>query len=241
MFMQSHLKLSINPNFRHQMVEIGVEKTKVFVIDDFLLDLNPLLNYAYEYAQFSNEKTTSYPGVRAELPSVYSQVVMDFLAPLFERIYQVPRELTMTLKAAKYSQVSLIEDELQERHCLPHYDSIKPHYFAVLHYINPGDFGGTSFFHHKPTGFENIRAGQKEEYLQSATDFLKKHSGTFYQQYFTRSDLQYDCTATLGYRQNRLLVYPGSILHSVAIDPLKDISSNVKVGRLTANMFIDFE
>ncbi|WP_158968345.1 DUF6445 family protein [Paraglaciecola sp. L3A3] len=239
--MESNLKLTINPNFRHQMLQVGVEKTRVFVIDDFLLDLNPLLNNAHQKTCFSPEKVTAYPGIRTELPVAYTELVGDFLKPLFERVYQVPSELNYRLKAGKYSQISLIEDELEEKHCLPHYDSVNPHYFAVLHYINPGEFGGTSFYHHKPTGFENIYQSRKVEYLQSVTDHLKAHSGTFYQQYFVKSDGHFDCSGTIGYQQNRMLVYPGSLLHSAVINPVNDISSNVKVGRLTANMFIDFE
>lgn len=223
------------------MLEVGSEKTRIFVIDDFLTALNPLLNHAHQEANFCLEQVTSYPGIRAELPDSYTQLVSEFLLPLFQRVYQVPVESSLILKAGKYSQVSLIEDELQERHCLPHYDSVKPHYFAVLHYLNSGVFGGTSFFHHKPTGFETINQARKTSYLQSVTDFLKAHTGTFFQQYFIQGDHQYDCTKTIEYKQNRLVVYPSSLLHSPAIKPSKDISCDVKEGRLTANMFIDFE
>ena len=41
-------------------------------------------------------------------------------------------------------------------------------------------------------------------------------------------------------RFNRLVVYPGSLLHSACIHPVRSLSSDPRQGRLTVNTFYDF-
>ena len=44
----------------------------------------------------------------------------------------------------------------------------------------------------------------------------------------------------IDYRPNRLVVYPGCLLHSGLVNPVIDVDSNPRTGRLTANIFVDF-
>ena len=124
---------------------------------------------------------------------------------------------------------------------MPHFDSNNPHYLAAMHYLNPGDFGGTSFYRHRPTGYENITASRRENFIHSAQEHLATIGGRPPQRYVDGSDEHFERLKSLPYRQNRLLVYPGTLLHSGNIDPSRDISDDPRTGRLTANLFIDFE
>jgi hypothetical protein len=110
----------------------------------------------------------------------------------------------------------------------------------MLHYLNEGDFGGTGFYRHRPTGFENITAVRKSAYLESAQQYINKQ-GNPEQQYFTKSTAHYELIHKVEYKPNRLVIYPATILHSAFIDdPERDVSKNPKTGRLSANFFIDF-
>lgn len=110
-----------------------------------------------------------------------------------------------------------------------------------MHYLNPGEFGGTGLYRHKPTGYENITVDRVEGYLQSARSFVDQQ-GQVKPKYFTESTEHYELIEKLDYQQNRLVIYPGSLLHSGYIDDCsRDLSSDPKTGRLTANFFIYFE
>ena len=61
------------------------------------------------------------------------------------------------------------------------------------------------------------------------------------QHYFTHSTNHFELIHKVDYKPNRLVIYPATILHSAFIDdPKRDVCSNPKIGRLSANFFIDF-
>ena len=58
--------------------------------------------------------------------------------------------------------------------------------------------------------------------------------------YIQASTDHYELIEEIEYQQNRLIVYPGNLLHSGLIQAGRDVSWDPSVGRLTANLFIDF-
>ena len=231
----------ISPAAESQTVTVGSEQTPIHMVDSLLVDLDPIIHQACTSAVFRPEDRTKYPGVRAELPSDYARVVLSFIAPTLRDLYRVPSSLRPTLKAGYFSLVSRTAEQLSPLQCMPHFDSHEPYYIAVMHYLNPGDFGGTSFYRHRPTGYENITAARRAGFIQSAQHHLATHGGRPAQRYIDGSDDHFERLESLPYRQNRLLVYPGTLLHSGNIDPTRDISQDPRTGRLTANLFINFE
>lgn len=234
-------ELKISPTATSQTVTVGSEQTPVHVVDGLLVDLDPIIHQACTSADFRPEDRTKYPGVRAELPSDYARAVLSYIAPTLRDLYRVPSGLRPMLKAGYFSLVSRTAEQLSPLQCMPHFDSHEPHYIAVMHYLNPGDFGGTSFYRHRPTGYENITAARRVGFIQSAQHYLATHGGRPAQRYIDGSDDHFERLESLPYRQNRLLVYPGTLLHSGNIDPTRDISQDPRTGRLTANLFINFE
>ena len=232
--------ISHNPNMTTRILPVGREKTQLVVIDDYLQNIDILRQHALEHGRFELEKQSYYPGIRAAMVNDDVRCLVHHLSPLFYRFYAIPKDLKAKIKLARFSQISLQEDELNEGQVMPHYDSTFPYYFAVMLYINQGDFGGTSFYRHRPTGYENIVSDTKQHYLQEVTKYLQTNPKDFIQQYFVGSDGQYEFLATVPYKSNRLLIYPGTLLHSASINAQNDIESNVTKGRLTANLFIEF-
>ena len=160
---------------------------------------------------------------------------------IFYKIFQVPNQLTLYPQNGSYSLITKQEKEMDSLQCIPHFDNNNTFSFAMLHYLNDGDFGGTGFYRHKPTGFENITEGRKAEYLESAQQYMATH-GSPKKSYFTESTDHYELIHKIDYKPNRLVIYPATILHSAFIDnPQHDVCTNPKTGRLSANFFIEFK
>jgi hypothetical protein len=122
---------------------------------------------------------------------------------------------------------------------VPHFDSLDQRYFALVHYLNPGDFGGTGFFRHRPTGFERLTQTKFPMSTQAAEAYFRMH-GEPTARYIRESDGHFKLLETITYRSNRVVAYPGNLLHSGIVDPAKDIDANPRTGRLTANLFLQF-
>ena len=164
---------------------------------------------------------------------------LNAIYPLLCRIYAVPAHLRMRPVNTVYSLVSTPEHELKVLQRLPHFDSNKPYYFAITHFLNPGEFGGTGFYRHRPTGFEAVTEDRLSRYIEVGDAFLAAN-GHPPQQYFGVGDQHYELYDEVDYKANRLVLYPGYLLHSGLIDPARDINSDPGTGRLTSNVFVDF-
>lgn len=233
----------INPNVKPSHFLIGEEKTPVFVLDDVLLDTSAAINEAksLDYISQQSIQGTYYPGCRAHVGGDYGMTILKFISQIFYKFYQVPEHLTLIPTNGQYSLLTQPENQLSELQCLPHYDNKKRYGFAVLHYLNPGDFGGTGFYRHRPTGYENITENRKDSYLSAAQQYID-NNGIPEQKYFTHSDDHFELIKKIDYKANRLLIYPASVLHSGFFEnPEHDVNDDPATGRLTANFFIDFK
>ncbi|WP_158968498.1 DUF6445 family protein [Paraglaciecola sp. L3A3] len=223
------------------VVSIGKENTPVIVIDDFSPEPQRCIGLAIQKT-FSKELTNGvyYPGIRALVDDEYGNSVLQTIADLVRTVYKIAHPNTLIPHAGYYSLINKAENELDFLQTLPHFDSTETHYYAVMHYLNPGVFGGTGFYRHNPTGYENITRSRADRYIKSAQEVIDKQETVEFK-YFTQSTAHYELIDKLEYKQNRLVIYPGSLLHSGYIDNCeRDLSSDPKTGRLTANLFIDF-
>ncbi|MGJ8692202.1 MAG: DUF6445 family protein [Thalassotalea sp.] len=230
----------INPNAKHSYALIGEEKTPLYIIDDFMLDLTPLKNYACDSSTFKAPVKSAYPGKLAELPQAYTETILEHLQKVFYEFFGMPKSKTLAVDANVFSIITLDEDSLTINQALPHFDSLNPKHFAVMHYINEGDFNGTGFYRHKPTGYENITPDRIDVFNQSVVNFFNTVEYPL-QAYFNTSDNHFELIAAVDYKPNRLVIYPGSLLHSALININNDVIDNIKKGRLTANVFVNFQ
>lgn len=234
---------SLNPNLFQQAYRVGNEQTPVFVVDDFMLDYSGAIEEAIKlsYAKDKESVGAYYPGIRAPVGAEYGMSLLTHTAQIFYKIFRVPNQLTLFPQNGSYSLITKQEQEMDLLQCIPHFDNNDTFSFAMLHYLNEGDFGGTGFYRHVPTGFENITAGRKAEYLHSAQQYMARN-GDPKQHYFTHSTDHYELIHKVDYKPNRLVIYPATILHSAFIEnPERDVCLNPKTGRLSANFFIEFK
>ncbi len=236
--MMQALNFQVNTAIQPQIIYLGLEKTPLILIDDFALDLSGLRQQARQ-SDFMQENQTYYPGHRAVLPKEYIAASLNALYQLIYKVYQVPEKLRLKPQMLFYALITQAENTLDPLQCMPHFDTSSPYYFALLHYLNDEPHGSTGFFRHKPTGFERVTDQRRQEYFQSAQQFVDTQ-GPPPQRYQIQSDEHYELYYQIPYKANRLVIYPGHLLHSSLVDVTTDIDASPVTGRLTANIFIDF-
>lgn len=222
---------------------IGLERTPIIIVDNLAADLTSLLNFAYQ-APFTKRDNSYYPGVRSSLPKPYVISVIEAIYGTMFKIYQVPQHLRMAPVDIVFSLITKKPCELTPMQCMPHFDTPDPHFYAILHYLNTRNdhqtFGGTGFFRHNPTQFERISNERSKTYFDSAQQFINQH-GAPLNQYQSESDEHFTLYHSVDYRPNRLVIYPGNLLHSTLVNAETDIDSSARTGRLTSNIFVKFQ
>nr|WP_136252834.1 DUF6445 family protein [Ningiella ruwaisensis] len=233
----------LNPNMQVHVQKIGKESTTIVVVDDFFQDYTLALKEARS-ANYSSRKEdvgAFYPGVRAPLRKDYGIQVLRFAAQALHKSLNLPANLQVMPINANYSLLTKQPKDMALEQCIPHYDTCEKHSFAVLHYMNDGEFGGTGFYRHIPTGFENIKSDRESAYF-NAMQSVFDEKGPPKQQYFSASDHHYELIHKVDYCPNRLVIYPTSILHTAYIEkPEQDISSDPVIGRLSSNFLFKFQ
>jgi len=227
--------IAVNPNASLEVRTVGRAGTPVIVIDDFALDLGEVIDYGCRSAEYGSDVTSMYPGLRAPLPKGYVRAVLQQIYRLLFDVYEVPPDLGMKTVNAVYSLIATPEAQLQPGQRRPHFDSCRPYFLAVLHYLNAGPFCDTGLFRHRATGLERVSEETVETYLRACEEQAADEPG-----YIKGSSAHYELYDRIQYRPNRLVAYPGSLLHSGLVDPAVDINPDPRSGRLTANIFVDF-
>ena len=218
---------------------LGHSKNPVITIDDYVSDTQKIIDYAVQQSAFNQDANSFYPGMRSQLPAEY---VLDCVRPLIPHlyaIYNIPKHLTAKPVDLRYSLITRQPHELKAIQSLPHFDTPSQYTIAVLHYLNDQPHGGTGLFRHKPTGFEYIDEARQSTYF----DYVKNNLQSFTQQdaaYCPATSEQYECYHELEFKLNRLVAYPGCLLHTALVNPKTDIDANPLTGRLTANMLLEF-
>ena len=232
------LNYQVNTAIRPEIIYLGLEKTPLIMIDMLGLVWFGLRQQA-QHSDFMRENQTYYPGQRAVLPKDYVAASLNALYQLIYKVYQVPEKLRLKPQMLFYALITQAENSLHPLQCMPHFDTSAPYYFALLHYLNDAPHGSTGFFRHKPTGFERVTDQRRQDYFLSAQNFIDTH-GAPPQRYQVQSSEHYELYHQIPYQANRLIIYPGNLLHSSLVNLNTDIDGSPASGRLTANMFIDF-
>ena len=231
--------IKVNAKAAPQVVYVGKNKTPVIIIDDYVSNLDEITNQVVKNAQFKPEGVTKYPGVRSSIPKT---IVVSYLKPLMKtlyKVYKLSQDLQPTPIDNYFSLITKQPEDLSAMQSWPHFDTPNPNLIAVLHYLNKGEHGGTAFFKHNKSGLDDIDHQSIETYLNHANDYFNSlKTNTF--RYCSEQHSEFTCYKKIAYKPNRLLIFPGQLLHSTLVNTNTDISSNPEEGRLTANMFIEF-
>ncbi len=217
--------------------EIGHEKNRVLVVDDFMDEPHLLIEQACAMAPFPEETAKYYPGLRrviTEADTMTDLHVRESLEALATLIAQAFNVRTFRPTEASFCLVTKRPEELGPLQRLPHYDHTDPNFYALLHFLSPQTQGGTNFYRHRATGFERITHERSAIYaLQRDRERADPPMA-----YFGDSTDEFERIAHFEAKYNRLLIYRGSLLHSGEIPDDFAFSSDPATGRLTCNIFI---
>ena len=213
----------------------------VIVIDDFLEQPQAMVEFAASgrfepYPGTADRK--GYPGVRARAPVDYSQNITELLDLLIKVNFGVPEALAVQKSVCQFSLTTTPPEALGPLQRTPHFDASTPHHMAALLYLCNGEHGGTGFYRHEATGLQRITADNRERYLDVYYEEINERRPA--QRYFDRSDERFTLLGVIPARFNRMVVYPGSLLHSACINPALSLCDDPRAGRLTVNTFYDF-
>lgn len=175
-----------------------------------------------------------YPGLRRVITPQdaayrYIERLLEAAAPFIGGAYDVDG---FDLIEASFSMVTCDPAQLSAVQRSPHFDSTEQHHFAVMHYLC--DTPGTAFYRHRATGLETVTEASLARYLAHARIESVRSSP----EYIVDSNEFYEQTGVVKGLCNRLVIYPGNLLHSGLIPPGLTLSDDPRTGRLTTNIFI---
>jgi hypothetical protein len=223
----------LHPDFAYKAYNVGREKTPLLVIDNYLKDAQGLVDYCKGMNNFGHVDTY-YPGVRMLAPQLYMHALHHHLARFFFTIFGLSPEYIEGGKAY-YSMIVTPPEKLEPKQCIPHIDSFISGNLACVHYLCDKSKGGTSLYRHKKTGFEVVTKETIDSYNQAVID---EGALTLEKSYMNGTNDYFERIAKIDAQFNRVVIYPGNILHSGDIAPEFNFDTDPTRGRLTLNSFI---
>jgi hypothetical protein len=226
--------MNIRP-FLHGKVQmkvdkIGTSESPVLIIDNFLLDADRLVDYAATEARFG-PATALYPGIQAPIPAPYPHFVHNFTRALIPQIFGLG-QLDVIDCRSNFSMITVPPDKVGIRQRLPHMDLIDPNHIVLLHYLYDDPKGGTAFYRHKGTGFEQMNEQQRTIYEAQLKDEIPRHPQA---DYIGGDTAIFDQIACYPAIFNRAIIYRSTNLHAACVPPDFAYSDDPRKGRLTAN------
>lgn len=224
-----------------QTLYVGNENNKVIYFDNFLANPDVLVEAAVQ-ADFIPYPTAAqrkgYPGVRTAAPAAYGELLRNKVIEIVQKEYGVPADCQLSMLQEAMCLMTLPAASLGPLQTIPHFDTSNPYFFATLLYLCGEEHGGTGFYRHNRTGYEAITPERSEGYLDCCYHELNNHRRE--KRYFSESDQFFTRVGFIPAKFNRLVIYPGCLLHSPNIVSAASINNNPRTGRLTANVFFSF-
>ena len=229
------MTLDLHPDLRLRQLAIGAERAPLLVIDNFVANAETLV--ADACARPFTVRSRYFPGIRAEAPPAYQQLLLTGLRSALLDCLGMS-EGTLTLSMCHYSLITTPAQELTPPQRIPHVDSFAKSGLATIHYLFKANLGGTAFYRHRRTGFESIDEARRAEYSRTLDE---EHAGTAAPGpgYINDSTDLFEQIAKQDGVFNRMLVYRRNSLHSGCIEASVP-EPNLSTGRLSINSFIDW-
>ena len=228
------LKFALNNSISVQKIKHEDPEVVVYVIDDFLANLEELIDYAREKAYFGavGDDKTAYPGIRDRLPSVYEEVLGEAVSLVF------PTRKS-TINRCMLSLTTLNPDELKTSQKMPHVDALGDDQFASIHYLCDGSHGGTAIYRYRPKDI--VRLGDENhsvisEMMKKVGESPEEHSG-----YLTGDTSLFKRELYVEAKLNRLILYPSNLLHCAVLSSPRSLINDVSEGRLSVASFFRLE
>ena len=214
-----------------ESVHVGRRGIKVTLIDNVLLD--PLRVASLGFAQsYTADSSNLYPGLRAAMPESFSTAFRAWLTPLLQRQGVLGADQAIHRDTSLFSFVSTASKDLLPIQCIPHFDSTDPKLFAAVIYLCDTRFGGTAFYRHRRTGYEEITPENVHNYQVALNSDMRAH-GAPAKEYMNGDTALFETLFSSELKFNRAIVYPGRTLHAAKIASPFDSPKEKNDWRLT--------
>ena len=172
-----------------------------------------------------------YPGVHSAINPAQHRPVLDMVARLLAALGSVCCHGSDI--ATDFSLVTTPAREMLALQKHPHVDGVP---LAGVLYLNPDFEVGTSFFRHRPTGLAFVRNPAEQEAYGRWMSEHGEHSQP--DSYAVGDNLVWEHLHSVAGRFNRLVMYPGTAFHSIA---MRDVRANLSLesARLTQRFFVN--
>jgi len=199
-------------------------------------DIASVVDMAAGLAPFPAARGNSYPGLRRFITNTDAAAAAYARRTLGSVVAAINTAFGFDgfdLLDASFSMVTMPPAMLAPPQRAPHFDSVDPDHLAVMHYLSGTDGGGTAFYRQQATGIERVSEANVASFVDAARRESSRLDG-----YIGASNASFAQVGAVDAVPDRLIVYPGSLLHSGTIPAGMSFSSDPRLGRLTANFFV---
>ena len=225
-----------NPNPRIERLAIG-PRHDCYVIDDALLEPERWVEYAETHRQaFGERQANAYPGPELALPESATEQLEAFFARHLRRRLGGRRTLR---RMGRLAMTTAAPGSLHPRQCFCHVDrlDVPPGQVvaaSVLYLFRDPALGGTGFYMPKrpPQDIAQLvrcAAEWPAERFHAETGIARG--------YMCDSNDWFQKVLEVEPRWNRMVAYPGTVMHSGDIRAPQLLSGDPRRGRLTINGF----
>ena len=223
-------ELTLSPDLQVTKMEYDDGDIVVHVVDNFLANPEAINDYAKNNAYFGpvGGDHTAYPGIRDRLPKPYERV----LANLIEQIFGVSDPL---IYRCMLSLITLSPEQLATPQKLPHIDALGNDQYASVHYLSHAGHGGTTIYRYIPKNIVRITAANKDvipEMIKRVGNSPEEHRG-----YLTTDTSLFKREVTIESKFNRVVMYPGNLLHCADLYSAQSYTNDIDSGRLSVASF----
>ncbi len=221
----------LNPGALAAVMPVGQGRVPVLIVDDILDDAQAVADAARDLS-YGPPGRAGYPGLNADIDRGFAAALLTLLRPPLQSVFGVPAGASLACDGY-FGLVCTPENELTVRQGVPHVDTTQSRSLALLWYLCDETFGGTGFFRHRATGLELVTDDRRAVYEDALATELAGRAPA----YPRSDDPAFELIGQAEAKFNRLLVYPGNLLHSGLVVPGR-LSTDPMIGRLTANLFV---
>ncbi|MBD1582916.1 DUF6445 family protein [Pseudoalteromonas sp. S16_S37] len=229
-------ELKLHESIKITKLNIPETEKHVYIIDDFLDSLDSIFDFAYNIAYFNPmfAERSFFPGIRDSMPMPYMRGLERFFTENI--LTDLSNDYDKVIfHRSLLSLVTCTPDKLVTEQRMPHIDTFDALHFAFVHYLYDEDFGGTSIYKYKPVNlieFNEEHAEHLRSMVEDVNNYPNEHAG-----YINESTSIFEQVLKIEAKKNRLVIYPGNILHSANIKSDNDFSRDPKKGRLSISSF----
>lgn len=222
------------PPPRVSVQTIGKEGSPLVIIDGFTGDVEAMKQAGY--AARYEEPGAGYPGIRAWVQPQFLDLRRELMMQVVGRVFGIERGISCELSC--FSLVTTPPGDLVPLQRLPHYDRASSgRVIGVMHYLLGPESGGTAFYRQQRTGFEIITDDRIDAYMAAIAADDREYGPPPPGYYYGNSE-RYELIGEVEAQPDRMILYPGRLLHSGVIPAPEKLSADPREGRLTVNLFL---